>query len=449
MVGEGGGGSRAAGNGQATFGELLVDHRRFAQLTQEKLGELAGVSTQTVSNIERGLGHKPRANTVRQLAKALGLDPAATTAFHDAASQWRGSNGHAHTPVATNGSAPAPAPEAPRRKGPRWPMVAAVVMLIGAGLWWVSHGNKTTGESPTTGYRLESLGTFESQPALIAQGPGGILWFTAQHDDSIWRVPRGGAPEMAYRLPPGSHPFGIATTADGSVWFTEGEADGSSGDAVDKLNPDGTLAHRTTFPKGSEPTGIAVAPDGRVWITAYGGEAVYWLTPDGQRKGGPFPVNGNPNRIVVGPDGNIWVTIATSPKVVVLSTEGNPMRDYLVDPGPTDIAVASDGRVWITSHNSNSLQSIDPNTGRVSEPRQVLGGPGALAIGPDGNFWFTQLSGRAVSVLSPTGEILRTVPIRGGTPFGISNGPDGDMWFTVQGVVGASPDGIGRIPVRA
>ncbi len=58
-----------------TFGELLRRYRRTAGLTQEELAEGAGVSADTISNIERGAPHIPRKATLRLLAQALKLSP--------------------------------------------------------------------------------------------------------------------------------------------------------------------------------------------------------------------------------------------------------------------------------------------------------------------------------------------------------------------------------------
>jgi predicted ATPase/transcriptional regulator with XRE-family HTH domain len=58
-----------------TFGVLLRQHRLAAGLTQEGLAERAGVSARGVQDLERGLRATPRAETVRLLADALGLDP--------------------------------------------------------------------------------------------------------------------------------------------------------------------------------------------------------------------------------------------------------------------------------------------------------------------------------------------------------------------------------------
>ena len=57
-----------------TFGALLRQHRLTAGLTQEALAERAGISTRGVQDLERGVRRAPRAETVRLLAEALGLD---------------------------------------------------------------------------------------------------------------------------------------------------------------------------------------------------------------------------------------------------------------------------------------------------------------------------------------------------------------------------------------
>ena len=56
-----------------TFGSLLRSYRRIAGITQEELAERAGVSADTISNLERDIAHTPRKETIRLLAEALGL----------------------------------------------------------------------------------------------------------------------------------------------------------------------------------------------------------------------------------------------------------------------------------------------------------------------------------------------------------------------------------------
>jgi transcriptional regulator with XRE-family HTH domain/tetratricopeptide (TPR) repeat protein len=61
----------------AEFSELLRRHRLDAALTQATLAELAGLSEQAVSLLERGTRRRPRTDTIRALATALKLPPEA------------------------------------------------------------------------------------------------------------------------------------------------------------------------------------------------------------------------------------------------------------------------------------------------------------------------------------------------------------------------------------
>lgn len=107
-----------ADRSSAGFDELLFRYRKRAELTQEKLSELSGVSYQTISNIERGVGHQPRVSTLRQLADALRLDPSARADFEEAAAHWaervRSSQGQTSGENASASRQPMPAIERPR-----------------------------------------------------------------------------------------------------------------------------------------------------------------------------------------------------------------------------------------------------------------------------------------------------------------------------------------------
>lgn len=57
------------------FGALLRRYRTLAGFTQESLAERAGISTRAVSDLERGVNHAPRAETLELIVTALGLSP--------------------------------------------------------------------------------------------------------------------------------------------------------------------------------------------------------------------------------------------------------------------------------------------------------------------------------------------------------------------------------------
>ncbi len=64
----------AAPLSEVRFGDALRRVRRAAGLTQEALAARAGISTRTVSDLERGVIHHPQRETLRLLVDALGLD---------------------------------------------------------------------------------------------------------------------------------------------------------------------------------------------------------------------------------------------------------------------------------------------------------------------------------------------------------------------------------------
>ena len=67
------------------FGELLRQLRARARLTQEELGEAAGLSPRSVSDLERGINRTARKDSAELLAGALGLAEPARGLFVEAA----------------------------------------------------------------------------------------------------------------------------------------------------------------------------------------------------------------------------------------------------------------------------------------------------------------------------------------------------------------------------
>jgi predicted ATPase/transcriptional regulator with XRE-family HTH domain len=74
-----------ARSGAGPLGERLRRLRTAAGLTQEELAERSGVSARSISNLERGLPHVPRRDTLARLADALQLPPADHTGLVTAA----------------------------------------------------------------------------------------------------------------------------------------------------------------------------------------------------------------------------------------------------------------------------------------------------------------------------------------------------------------------------
>lgn len=82
MGGDGTVGVRPAG---ASFAVLVQRWRHAVNLTQEGLAERSGLSPRSIQNLESGRVSRPRRDSVRLLADALGLSGRARTEFEHAA----------------------------------------------------------------------------------------------------------------------------------------------------------------------------------------------------------------------------------------------------------------------------------------------------------------------------------------------------------------------------
>ncbi len=67
------------------FGDLLRRYRVVAGLTQEALAEQAHISVRAISDLERGVKHIPRRDTLALLTQALQLSPQARADLEAAA----------------------------------------------------------------------------------------------------------------------------------------------------------------------------------------------------------------------------------------------------------------------------------------------------------------------------------------------------------------------------
>jgi transcriptional regulator with XRE-family HTH domain len=79
-----------ASNSAASLAALLKQHRAVRGLTQEELAERASLSARAISDLERGIAHRPQAYTIGRLVDALGLSAADAAQFERAARRLGG-----------------------------------------------------------------------------------------------------------------------------------------------------------------------------------------------------------------------------------------------------------------------------------------------------------------------------------------------------------------------
>ena len=73
----------------------------------------------------------------------------------------------------------------------------------------------------------------------------------------------------------GSQPRdGIASGADGNIWFTE-----YAGNRIGRITPGGTITEFAIPSPNSQPIGIAAGPDGNLWFTEQAGNKIGRISP--------------------------------------------------------------------------------------------------------------------------------------------------------------------------
>ncbi|MFN8537364.1 MAG: tetratricopeptide repeat protein [Thermomicrobiales bacterium] len=117
---------------ESRFGDLLRRLRLAAELSQEELAERAGLSTQAISALERGIRRAPYRHTLDALVTALELDKADRASLLAAAQRRRGGRvDDAAEPQVAIATEAEPIPAAPAATRPAPPIVVPDAGLIG------------------------------------------------------------------------------------------------------------------------------------------------------------------------------------------------------------------------------------------------------------------------------------------------------------------------------
>lgn len=303
--------------------------------------------------------------------------------------------------------------------------------------------------APPTTYNITEFQlppTGNANPARIAAGPDGAMWFTESNSNKIGRITTKGK-ITEYPIPTASAtPQGITEGPDGNLWFIE-----ASGKKVGRITPSGTI---TEFPipnDSTQPEEITLGKDGNLWFSD-SDNSIGRVTPSGNVTLFDMPVaDSSPSCLTAGPDGNLWIckaniwtgTTATPPAFTVIeSTSGAVQSGELNTPGW--ITAGPDGALWFTGQNSNTIQRLT-TSGNLTLNEHIptdKSAPFGIVAGADGAMWFTEPGGNKIGRITSDGGSITEfpVPTDSATPMGIAAGPDGALWFVEQ-----ASNKIGRV----
>jgi virginiamycin B lyase len=300
-----------------------------------------------------------------------------------------------------------------------------------------------------------AIPTGNSEPAGIAAGPDGALWFTEENEfaNKIGRVTTSGS-FTEFPIPtPSSDPVEIALGPDSALWFTEANAN-----KIGRITTGGSVSEFTlptaqinpcptsSFVPGA-PFAIAAGPDGALWFTEVCDNKIGRITTTGSVSLFAIPsAISDPSGIAAGPDGALWFTENTASSCQGCLSAGNTIGRITTsgsisefttptaNSGPFGIGAGPDGALWFTENNANKIGRIS-TTGSISEFPVPTANSGATEIraGPDGALWFTEIFANQIGRISITGSISEfPVPTPNSGPFEIAVGPDLSLWFTEE-----------------
>jgi len=273
-----------------------------------------------------------------------------------------------------------------------------------------------------------------SQPRGIVSGPGDALWFVEFGADALGRISTAGQ-IVRYALPVGTKPYDLTVGPDGNLWYT-----GYGSNKIGKVTPTGVVTEYVIPTVNSQPTGIATGADGNIWFleSAATANKVGRVTTSGTFAEFVLPVaSSEPRAITAGPtgDSSLYFTMFNTDRIGRITTAGDITIPLTLTAGsrPNDIAVIGSS-IWFTLFGSSALGQLS-GSALTQVPLAAGSFPTGIAAGPGSSVWFLASAANAVGTLLPDGRTTRTYPLltASATPERITLGPDGNLWVTEFG----------------
>jgi len=282
--------------------------------------------------------------------------------------------------------------------------------------------------------------TVRSAPTGITSAADGSLWFTEKNANKIARMTMAGV-FSEYVIPTtASAPDAITTSPDGYVWFTE-----RYGRKIGRIaQAGGAIAEFLVPGVGAYPTAITTDSTGKVWFASNQQPAtarIGWISSSGVITMLATAASLTTiTALVAGPDGNLWATQVSTywgDSVAKIYTAGfGTFTNYkLTDhaAGPRSITIGPDHNLWFTESNSDRIGRITTAGVFAEFPLPAGTRPQQIVTGADGHLWFTGPASNQIGQITTGGQVTElTVPTVSSQPFGITRNLDGHIYFTEQ-----------------
>ena len=194
--------------------------------------------------------------------------------------------------------------------------------------------------------------------------------------------------------------LGIVRAEDGSMWFTDRDAN-----EVDRIASDGSLL-RVPLGPGSTPLGICTGRLNSVWVTENGTGVIDRITTRGAvAKAADLGVGAAPAGIVNGPDGNLWVAEANG---IARVTPAGVVAQFVLAAGVGALRIVdgSGNDLWFVEEQGGRVGRIDTG-GHITLLSQTFDQPTGIALDSGGTVWIAEQGAGTVDRVSSSGDVVR------------------------------------------
>jgi outer membrane protein assembly factor BamB len=179
------------------------------------------------------------------------------------------------------------------------------------------------------------------------------------------------------------------------------------------------------------PVDSALQPDGNLAVTSGSTPRVIILSPDGDVVGSWEELNvgdGPLTFIAMDADGNFYLTNYENGLILQFDPNHTFIRSWGSGTGDgqfgevSGIAIAPDGTIYVSDFERNDIQRFDADGnylgtigGPGTEPGQFMN-PSGIDVDAEGNLWVAEVGNNRITKFSPEGEVLMTFGSAGGAP---------------------------------
>ena len=232
--------------------------------------------------------------------------------------------------------------------------------IVGAtdgNLWFTEFGASNITRMTTACAYTEFSTLFASdQPQLLVDRGDGNVWYTGFSGNHVGFQGLTTGTSGETTIPTAnSRPYGIASSPDNNLYFTE-----SAVDQIGRIPMLFGAITEITLAVGSTPQQIVRGPDGLLYFTESGTSRIGQLDPNAFTVSNEFPTltaSAQPVGITPGQDGALWFTQSGLDRIGRVSTTGT-MTDVLVPTtgaGVKGIFSAPDGSLYFCESNTNKI----------------------------------------------------------------------------------------------